>query len=76
MSPAQGILPPFYCIKNLEVKEKLKTRFFPDYQQAAGFLDYWLNSPATCLALILLLSQFPRNIFHGIPVPFVTDFNG
>ncbi|HEY9803518.1 MAG TPA: DUF924 family protein [Leptolyngbyaceae cyanobacterium] len=89
MSPAQGILQfwfghpdepnygkskPFWFIKNPEVDEELKTRFLQDYQQAAaGYLDNWLNSPATCLALILLLDQFGRNIFRGTPAAFATD---
>jgi len=89
MSPAQGILQfwfghpdesnygksrSFWFVKKPEVDEELKTRFFKDYQQAAaGHLDNWLNSPATCLALILLLDQFPRNIFRGTPAAFATD---
>lgn len=72
MSHAQGILQfwfghpdepnygksrSFWFIQNPEVDEELKTRFLKDYQQAAGYLDNWLNSPATCLALILLLDS-------------------
>ncbi|BAT55618.1 hypothetical protein NOS3756_46110 [Nostoc sp. NIES-3756] len=89
MSPAQDILhfwfghpdepnygkqKSFWFIKNPEVDEELKTRFLKDYQQAAaGDLDDWLNSPATCLALIILLDQLPRNIFRGTPASFATD---
>ncbi|BAY36620.1 hypothetical protein NIES2111_09470 [Nostoc sp. NIES-2111] len=89
MSPAQDILhfwfghpdepnygkqKSFWFIKNPEVDEELKTRFLKDYQQAAaGDLDDWLNSPATCLALIILLDQLPRNIFRGTPAAFATD---
>ena len=29
------------------------------------FLDDWASSPQGCLALILLLDQFPRNIYRG-----------
>ena len=31
------------------------------------------DSPENCLALILLLDQFPRNMFRGTPQAFATD---
>ncbi|MEJ1935902.1 DUF924 family protein, partial [Nostoc sp. NIES-2111] len=72
--PNYGKQKSFWFIKNPEVDEELKTRFLKDYQQAAaGDLDDWLNSPATCLALIILLDQLPRNIFRGTPAAFATD---
>jgi uncharacterized protein (DUF924 family) len=47
----------------------------PDYTQAqAGNLDSWKNSPQSCLALILLLDQFPRHMFRGTPQAFATDW--
>jgi uncharacterized protein (DUF924 family) len=89
MSPAQDILhfwfghpdelnygkqKSFWFIKNPEIDEELKTRFLKNYQQAAaGDLDDWLNSPTTCLALIILLDQLPRNIFRETPAAFATD---
>jgi uncharacterized protein (DUF924 family) len=45
------------------------------YQKAAqGYLDDWINAPETCLALILLLDQFPRNMFRNTPEAFATDW--
>ncbi|MBW4616156.1 MAG: DUF924 domain-containing protein [Desmonostoc vinosum HA7617-LM4] len=55
--------------------EELRTRFLQDYQKAAsGYLDEWIDLPETCLALILLLDQFPRNMFRGTPEAFATDW--
>jgi uncharacterized protein (DUF924 family) len=42
-------------------------------QAAAGQLDHWQQQPQSCLALVLLLDQFPRNLFRGEPRSFATD---
>jgi uncharacterized protein (DUF924 family) len=61
--------------KTPEFDEELRTRFGTDYQKAAaGHLDDWIDLPETCLALILLLDQFPRSIFRGTPEAFATDW--
>ena len=33
----------------------------------------WLDAPGECLARIVVLDQFPRNIFRGTPQAFATD---
>ncbi len=54
---------------------ELRTRFIKDYEKAAGgYLDDWKEAPSSCLALILLLDQFPRNIFRGNYEAFATDW--
>ncbi len=40
---------------------------------AAGALGDWRDSARACLALILLLDQFPRNMFRGTARAFSTD---
>lgn len=53
---------------------EVRDRFAEDYERAAaGELDGWMSSPRGCLALILLLDQFPRNLFRGDPRAFATD---
>ncbi|OLP19623.1 hypothetical protein BST81_04630 [Leptolyngbya sp. 'hensonii'] len=42
-------------------------------QAAAGDLDNWVAEPRSCLALLILLDQFPRNMFRGTPQAFATD---
>lgn len=40
---------------------------------AAGRLAHWHDSPLTLLALIIVLDQFPRNLFRESPRAFATD---
>ena len=50
------------------------TRFLARYEDAAhGRLEDWKNEPRSCLALVLLLDQFPRNMFRGTARAFATD---
>ncbi len=63
-----------WFIKNLEFDKEVRSRFLQVYQQAAtGKLEDWKESPPGCLALIILLDQFPRNMFRGQPQAFATD---
>lgn len=64
----------FWFTKNPQFDQQLQTQFLFDYQQAAaGYLNSWQATPRSCLALILLLDQFPRNMFRGTPQAFATD---
>jgi uncharacterized protein (DUF924 family) len=55
---------------DLEIRE----RFLPVYEQAArGGLAAWRESPAACLALVIVLDQFPRNMFRGTAQAFAAD---
>jgi len=50
------------------------TRFLASYEDAAhGRLEDWKHEPRSCLALVLLLDQFPRNMFRGTARAFATD---
>lgn len=40
---------------------------------AAGRLPQWRHSAEGSLALLLLLDQFPRNVFRGTPRVYATD---
>lgn len=63
-----------WFIKNPEFDEEVRSRFLNDYQQATtGQLDDWKASPEGCLALIILLDQFPRHMFRSQPQAFATD---
>ena len=49
-------------------------RFAPTLVSAAtGALDNWEARPRSCLALIIALDQFPRNIHRGSPDAFAHD---
>ncbi|MBW4642985.1 MAG: DUF924 domain-containing protein [Goleter apudmare HA4340-LM2] len=74
-TPGYGKPQTFWFNRQPGFDEELRSRFLKDYQKAAeGFLDDWIDSPRTCLALILLLDQFPRNMFRGTPEAFATDW--
>ncbi|MFH7025059.1 MAG: DUF924 family protein [Heteroscytonema crispum UTEX LB 1556] len=73
--PSYGKPRQIWFTKKPDFDQKLQTRFMKDYQKAAaGYLDEWIDLPETCLALILLLDQFPRNMFRGTPEAFATDW--
>ena len=53
---------------------RVRWEFFGAHQSAAyGGLDGWASNAGGALALILLLDQFPRNIFRGLARAFGTD---
>ncbi|MDY8108357.1 DUF924 family protein [Fulvimarina sp. 2208YS6-2-32] len=54
--------------------ETIRTRFLDLYERAAtGGLDDWMDEPTGALALVILLDQFPRNMFRGTPKVYATD---
>lgn len=60
--------------KQPEFDAAIRQQFQPIYEQAAaGTLDVWQQTPLGCLALILLLDQFSRNMFRDTPQAFATD---
>ncbi len=53
---------------------EIAERFLALYETAAaGRLAKWKERPADCLALILVLDQFPRNMFRGTARAFAAD---
>ena len=53
---------------------EIEARFRSLHQEgAAGGLSGWSNTPGDCLALAIVLDQFPRNMFRGEPHAFATD---
>lgn len=54
--------------------QAIRLRFLPAYEAAArGELAAWEDSAERALALLLLLDQFPRNLFRGNARAFATD---
>lgn len=52
----------------------LRDRFGEPYQRgAAGDYDHWQVDPLPCLALVVLLDQFSRNLFRDRPAAFASD---
>ena len=60
--------------KNGAFDAEIRMRFLALHEEAAaGTLDGWKESPGDCLALIVLLDQFPRNMFRATLRAFATD---
>jgi len=60
--------------KDAAFDRQIRERFLPLYEAAAaGKLAHWKARPADCLALIILLDQFPRNMFRGAARTFAAD---
>ena len=52
----------------------IRARFLATYERAVdGEFADWINAPHACLALIVLLDQFPRNMFRGTRRAFEAD---
>jgi len=52
----------------------IRTRFLPTYEAAAaGRLADWEASPEGALALVIVLDQFPRNMFRGSARIYAAD---
>lgn len=52
----------------------IRQRFAPTIAAAArGELTTWENAPQSCVALAIVLDQFPRNVYRGTAAAFACD---
>ncbi|MDR9394704.1 MAG: DUF924 family protein [Roseovarius sp.] len=60
-----------------ELDEEIRQRFLPAWERAReGTYGLWLTYPGGTLAYIILMDQFPRNMFRDKAHAFVTDRHG
>lgn len=60
--------------KSAVFDDEIRARFLPLYERAAaGELAGWHGDAQDCLALIVVLDQFPRNMFRGSDRAFAAD---
>lgn len=65
---------PRWFRKDAAFDREIRDRFLSLYAQAeSGALSAWRDAPAECLALVIVLDQFPRNMFRGEARAFATD---
>jgi len=66
--------PDRWFKKDPAFDDEIRERFLATYQAAAaGQLSGWEHSADGALALLILLDQFPRNMFRGDVRAFATD---
>jgi uncharacterized protein (DUF924 family) len=66
--------PQQWFQKNETFDQSIKERFLTIYNMARdGLCDGWNQDADGCLALCILLDQFPRNMFRGTSQAFATD---
>ncbi|MFN3687426.1 DUF924 family protein [Salinarimonas sp.] len=66
--------PERWFAKDEAFDAQITRRFRATWEAAAaGALDDWAAAPDGALALLLVLDQFPRNMFRGTPQVYATD---
>jgi len=57
-----------------DLDTRIRDNFETLWRQAGdGALDHWMLTPRGALALMILLDQFPRNMFRGTAAAYRTD---
>jgi uncharacterized protein (DUF924 family) len=69
-----GLERKAWFAKNPAFDEEIRSRFLGLYEDAlAGKLDQWKQEARSALALVILLDQFPRNMFRDSARAFEGD---
>jgi uncharacterized protein (DUF924 family) len=72
--PAYGQARSVWFRKDAGFDDEIRSRFLADVEAAlAGQLAHWAATPDGLLALLILLDQFPRNLFRGEARAFAGD---
>ena len=72
--PNYGQMRKAWFVKDPAFDREIASHFKSDYEKAAhGELKHWREKAESCLALIILLDQFPRNLFRGDKRTYATD---
>jgi uncharacterized protein (DUF924 family) len=66
--------PKAWFSKNPDFDRQFRQHFYDlHFSAARRECEHWLDDAYSCLALILLLDQFPRNAFRGTAHRYATD---
>ena len=66
--------PKKWFVKDDAFDAEIRDRFLPTYEAAAGgALGHWETSPDGAFALVVVLDQFPRNMFRGDARTWASD---
>jgi uncharacterized protein (DUF924 family) len=73
-SPSAERVQNWWFTSTPEIDRQMAELFAADCElAAAGYLDGWQEAAPSCLALLLLLDQMPRNLFRGQAKAYSTD---
>ncbi len=73
-SPERETYRKEWFVKSDDFDDEIRGRFLDAYESAAaGEFEDWKTNPEGCLALLILLDQFPRNMFRGDARTYATD---
>jgi len=73
-SPEYGRPRKCWFAKDAAFDDAIRARFHADWEEAAqGGRDIWRDEARPALALVVLLDQFPRNMFRGDARAFASD---
>src|SRR5262245_64866629 len=63
-----------WFVRDPAFDDAIRARFETDVERAiAGALDEWIGEPRSALALVILLDQFPRNLYRNSERAFAGD---
>jgi len=72
--PGHGCFQPRWFKPPAEFDAEIRRRFLADVEAASSdALDAWAETADGALALLILLDQFPRNLFRGSPRAYLAD---
>lgn len=73
-SPDHGRRREMWFKEGRSIDAEIRDRYLALHgEAAAGRLDHWRDEARACLALILVLDQFPRHIFRDRPEAYASD---
>ena len=73
-APDEGQYHKAWFTKDADFDAQIRQQFSTDTEKAAaGEYADWLAVPNAAVALLLLLDQFPRNLYRGSALSFATD---
>lgn len=69
--------PARWYVADPSIDSEIRNRFDGLWRRAGdGALDHWLLTPRSALALIIILDQFPRNMYRDTASAYRTDCRG
>src|SRR3954466_4469612 len=73
-SPVRGRARKEWFVKSDDFDRQICARFSRLWEDASrGALKSWESTPLAALALVIVLDQFPRNMFRGTARAFASD---